>query len=163
MSVTASIWAADDPAVDTPLRSGTKLRHHVLMESYEELTGVTDEQLIAVFDQDRQNVSVGKQWYLDENTRRRTDRATEALVRLTRQLAVLTVVITLLTAVGAAASVVAALSRSDDWLLYKRRVSADPVVRSAVPFGSRIWLSREPSVPLRRASKSRSSSPDRRH
>jgi hypothetical protein len=79
------------------------------MESYEELTGLTDEQLIAIFNQDRQNISVGKQWYLDEITRRRTDRATEALVRLTRQLAALTVVIALLTAVGAAASVVAAL------------------------------------------------------
>ncbi len=78
-------------------------------ESYEELTGFTDEQLIAIFNQDRQHVSVGKQWYLDEITRRRTDRATEASVRLTRQLAVLTVAIALLTAVGAAASVVAAL------------------------------------------------------
>jgi hypothetical protein len=79
------------------------------MESYEELTGLTDEQLIAIFNQDRQNVSVGKQWYIDEITRRRTDRASEALVRLTRQLAALTVVIALLTAVGAAAAVVAAL------------------------------------------------------
>jgi len=79
------------------------------MESYEELTGLTDEQLITIFNQDRQNVSVGKQWYIDEITRRRTDRATEALVRLTRQLAALTVVIALLTAVGAAAAVVAAL------------------------------------------------------
>jgi uncharacterized ferritin-like protein (DUF455 family) len=79
------------------------------MESCEELTGFTDEQLIAIFNQDRQHVSVGKQWYLDEISRRRTDRATEAMVRLTRQLAVLTVAIALLTAVGAAASVVAAL------------------------------------------------------
>lgn len=79
------------------------------MESYEELTGFTDEQLIAIFNQDRQHVSAGKQWYLDEIARRRTDRATEALVRLTRQLAVLTVAIAHLTAVGAAASVVAAL------------------------------------------------------
>jgi hypothetical protein len=79
------------------------------MESYEELTAFTDDQLIAIFNRDRQNVNVGKQWYIDEITRRRTDRATEALVRLTRQLAVLTVVIALLTAVGAVASVVAAL------------------------------------------------------
>jgi len=53
---------------------------------------------------------VGKQWYLDELTRRRADRATDALVRLTRQLAWLAVVIAVLTALGAAASVYAALA-----------------------------------------------------
>jgi hypothetical protein len=79
MCATASIGRP----TTTPLRRSPRLRHHVQMESYEELTGFTDEQLIAVFNQDRQNVSVGKQWYLDEITRRRTDRATEALVRLT--------------------------------------------------------------------------------
>lgn len=79
------------------------------MESYEELTGCTDQQLIAIFNADRQHVVVGKQWYLDELTRRRTDRASDAVVRLTRQLAMLTVVIAALTAVGAVASVIAAL------------------------------------------------------
>jgi len=44
------------------------------MESYEELTGYSDERLIEIFNQDRQNIVVGKQWYLDELTRRRTDR-----------------------------------------------------------------------------------------
>jgi hypothetical protein len=79
------------------------------MESYEELTGYSDEQLIQIFNADRQHVVVGKQWYVDELTRRRTDRASEALVRLTKQLAWLTVLIAALTAVGAAASVIAAL------------------------------------------------------
>ena len=78
-----------------------------VMESYEELTSMTDEQLIAVFDADRHNVVVGKQWYLDEMTRRRTDRASEALVKLTRQLALLTVLIAVLTAGGTVASVLA--------------------------------------------------------
>lgn len=79
------------------------------MESYEELTSFTDDQLIEIFNRDRGNVVVGKQWYLDELTRRRADRASEALVRLTRQLALLTVVIATLTAVGVAASIVAAV------------------------------------------------------
>ena len=79
------------------------------MESYEELTGYTDDQLVKIFNSDRQNVTVGKQWYLDELSRRRTDRASEALVRLTKQLARLTVLIAILTAVGAAASIVAAV------------------------------------------------------
>jgi hypothetical protein len=79
------------------------------MESYEELTGYTDEQLVEIFNGDRHNVVVGKQWYLDELSRRRTDHASEALVRLTRQLALLTVLIAILTAVGAAASIIAAL------------------------------------------------------
>lgn len=77
------------------------------MESYEELTGYTDEELVEIFNRDRHNVVVGKQWYLDELTRRRTDRASEALVRLTRQLAILTILIAILTAVGVAASVMA--------------------------------------------------------
>jgi hypothetical protein len=77
------------------------------MESYEQLTSMTDEQLIAVFNADRQHVSTGKQWYLDEITRRRTDRATEALVRLTKQLALLTWLIAALTAAGATTSVLA--------------------------------------------------------
>jgi hypothetical protein len=64
---------------------------------------------VAIFDDGRENVGVGKQWYLDELVRRRTDRATERLVRLTRQLAVLTLVITVLTAVGAGASIYAAV------------------------------------------------------
>lgn len=80
------------------------------MESYEELAALTDAELVAIFDQDRHNVVVGKQWYLDELTRRRADRATDALVRLTRQLAWLTFVIAALTAVGAAASVYVALA-----------------------------------------------------
>lgn len=80
------------------------------MESYEELTNLTDAELIAKFDKDRQYVVVGKEWYLDELTRRRTDRATDALLGLTRQLTWLTVVIAGLTAVGAAASVYAALA-----------------------------------------------------
>jgi len=79
------------------------------MESYEELTGYSDGQVIAIFNEGRQNVSVGKQWYLDELTQRRTDRATDALVRLTRRLALLTVLIAILTAVGTAASVIAAV------------------------------------------------------
>ena len=77
------------------------------MESYEQLTAMTDEDLIAVFNQGREHVVVGKQWYLDEITRRRTDRATEALVRLTKQLTILTWLIAGLTAVGATASVFA--------------------------------------------------------
>ena len=79
------------------------------MESYETLTAYSDDELIAIFNGGREHVVVGKQWYLDELVRRRTDRASEALVRLTRQLAVLTVLITALTAVGVAASVYAAL------------------------------------------------------
>lgn len=75
------------------------------MESYEQLRTMTDEQLIAIFDEGRQNVSVGKQWYLDEITRRRADRATEALVKLTKRLATFTYVIAALTAVAAIASV----------------------------------------------------------
>lgn len=55
------------------------------MESYEELTGYSDEQLIEIFNADRQNVVVGK------------------------QRAWLTVLIAALTAVGAVASVIAAL------------------------------------------------------
>ena len=109
-----SLSASTEPLRATPThlashRRSPPLRHYVEMERYEELTDFRDEQLIAIFNQDRQNVSAGKQWFIDEITRRRTDRATEALVGLTRQLAVLTVVIALLTAVGATASVVAAL------------------------------------------------------
>lgn len=54
--------------------------NHRAMESYEELSALTDAQVIAIFDQGRQNIDVGKQWYLDELTRRRADRATDALV-----------------------------------------------------------------------------------
>lgn len=79
------------------------------MESYGELKALTDDQLVEIFDRDRQNIVVGKQWYLDELTRRRADRASDAMVRLTKQLAWLTVVIAVLTALGAAASVIAAV------------------------------------------------------
>lgn len=79
------------------------------MESYEELKGYTDHQLVEIFDSGREQVVVGKQWYLDELSRRRTDRASETIVRLTRQVALLTVVIAILTAIGVAASVVAAV------------------------------------------------------
>ena len=79
------------------------------MESYEELTSYTDDQLVEIFNRDRHNVVVGKQWYLDELSRRRTDRASEALVGLTKQLAFLTVLIAILTALGAVASIVAAV------------------------------------------------------
>lgn len=43
-------------------------------------------QLVAIFNQDRHQAVVGKQWYLDELSRRRTDGASGALVRLARQL-----------------------------------------------------------------------------
>ena len=80
------------------------------MESYEELTGYSDEQLVEIFDRNRQQVSVGKQWYIDELSRRRTDRATDAMIALTRQLTFLTWAIAVLTAIGATASVFAAIT-----------------------------------------------------
>ncbi len=79
------------------------------MESYEELTGFSDEQLIATFNAGRDQVVVGKQWYLDELVRRRQDRASKALERLTRRLFWLTVAIATLTALGTGAAVVAAV------------------------------------------------------
>jgi hypothetical protein len=79
------------------------------VESYEELTGYSDQQLIEIFNADRQNIVVGKQWYLDEISRRRTDRASEAMVKLTQQLTFLTWAIALLTAVGAGASILAVI------------------------------------------------------
>lgn len=67
------------------------------MESYEELAGYSDQELIETFNADRQNIVVGRQWYLDEISRRRTDRASEALVKLTQQLTFSTRTIALLT------------------------------------------------------------------
>lgn len=73
------------------------------MESWEELNAMTDEQLVARFNATRANVSVGLQWWLDELVRRRADRATDALVRLTNVLTWLTVILAVLTALSTAA------------------------------------------------------------
>jgi cytoskeletal protein RodZ len=79
------------------------------MRTYAEFMAMTDDELIADFDSGAEHVVVGKQWTLDELVRRRQDRATDALQTLTSRLLWLTVAIAALTAVGAAASVIAAL------------------------------------------------------
>jgi hypothetical protein len=78
------------------------------MEKYAKLTGMSDDELIGLFDAIGGTYSPNPQWYLDELTRRRTDRASDALKRLTRTLTKLTWLIAVLTAIGVAASLIAA-------------------------------------------------------
>lgn len=73
------------------------------MESWETLNKLTDEEIIERFNAGRESVVVGKQWWLDELVRRRADKATDALIRLTRVLAVLTVAVLVMTAASTAA------------------------------------------------------------
>jgi hypothetical protein len=81
------------------------------MESYEEFMAKSDEELVAAYNVSKNNATrTTSQWYLDELSRRRTDRATDALVQLTKRLTWLTVAIAVLTAVGAAASIIAAFN-----------------------------------------------------
>src|SRR4051812_13828899 len=79
------------------------------MRRYAEFIAMTDEELIADFDSGAEHVVVGKQWTLDERVGGRQARATGALQGLTGGLFWLPVATGLLTAVGAAASIVAAL------------------------------------------------------
>jgi len=68
---------------------------------------MSDEELVAQLDRIAQHTQVGSQFYLDELRRRETDRQTAAMLqftntirRLTWVIAVLTVVLTVLTAVS---------------------------------------------------------------
>lgn len=72
-----------------------------------ELRAMSDEELVARLDDLARGTQVGTQFYLDELRRRETDRQTAAMLglantirRLTWVIAVLTVVLTVLTAVS---------------------------------------------------------------
>jgi len=74
---------------------------------YAELKAMTDDELIIRHDAAAANTVYGVQWYVDELSRRRADKATEALVRLTAVLNWLTVVVALFTAASTAATIYA--------------------------------------------------------
>lgn len=59
---------------------------------YEDLTGMTDADLISAYDAAAPNVVVGLEWYRFELWRREAARQTRAVIRLTAVMTVLTLV-----------------------------------------------------------------------
>ena len=70
-----------------------------MSETYREFLEMSDDELIERHDRRASNTMVGTGHYLDELTRRRQERNTEQIMRMTVVMAVLTGVITIATLV----------------------------------------------------------------
>lgn len=76
-----------------------------MAKTLEELRGMSTEDLIRAYDRESRHTGIGTKYYLDELVRRDSNEQTQAMIRLTRRLEILTWVIALLTLVNAVAAV----------------------------------------------------------
>ena len=78
--------------------------------SYEALIAMSEFELIKQYEIARvSDTAHDMDWFLDEIVRRRQDRATDAMVRLTGHITQLTVLLVLLTVLGTCAAIYAAI------------------------------------------------------
>ncbi len=74
----------------------------MMAKNLKELKSMTDEDLIAAYDQEAMRTNVGISFYLEELRYRETSRINRKVVRLTKWVTVLTVVITIATILNVA-------------------------------------------------------------
>jgi low affinity Fe/Cu permease len=79
-----------------------------MVQKMSALKALTDEELIASYDESAPNTFVGIDFYLGELARRRTEHSEQRIEALTERVKSLTVVITVLTAINCLAAIVAA-------------------------------------------------------
>ena len=79
--------------------------------SLSDLQNRSDEELVALHDGQAKTTVVGIQYYLDELSRRYQERQTKAMVRFTKWITVMTVVITVATLANVGLTVAVLLQR----------------------------------------------------
>lgn len=73
-----------------------------------ELEGLSDKQIRDLYDQQAQSTMVGTQFYLEELNRRALDRQTEVMLRYTRWITIMTIIILVATIISTAATIYSA-------------------------------------------------------
>lgn len=77
-----------------------------MSQSIEQLRKLTDDEVIALHDRAANNTDVGVQFFLDEINRREQNKQTELMVKFTKQILRLTIIITILTVINVVAVIV---------------------------------------------------------
>ena len=71
-----------------------------MSQSIEELRKLSDDDVIALHDRVAQNTQVGVQFYLDEINRREQNKQTDLMVKYTKQILQLTIMVAVLTVIN---------------------------------------------------------------
>ncbi|HRB20105.1 MAG TPA: hypothetical protein PLB54_00110 [Nitrosomonas sp.] len=77
-----------------------------MSQSIEQLRKLTDDEVIALHDIIATRTDVGVQFYLDEINRREQNKQTELMVKFTKQILRLTIIITVLTVINLVAVII---------------------------------------------------------
>ena len=71
-----------------------------IVKKYAKLRGMSDDELIQEHDEVAKGSMVGVNYYLDELARREQDRATNAMLKYTRWITIMTIIMTIATIVN---------------------------------------------------------------